>query len=505
MRYERAARYDRTGYRRKRRSGFTRGILYFAAAMAGAGCVFLFAAIWALGVFQSPAAEMAETTGTLLAGLDADFSAVQEEQAIVIRQAAEQYRAAEQYQAAEQGQTAKQGRAGKETAFRTGYLAPEHPLIVVDPGHGGTDEGCFADGVLEKTINLEIARRLRDRLVSMGYEVVMTREDDAFVTKEQRAEMANSREADAFVSIHQNTYEDAEPEGIETWYDGTDGSRDNKRLARLIHEETVKATGARGRELRGDAEFVVTGWTGMPAGLIETGFLSSPEERKKLAQAEYQEKLAGGIAAGIDSFFHPKTMYLTFDDGPSAENTTAILDILKARNIKATFFVVGENVRKNPEMAKRIAAEGHTIGIHCNRHDYEALYSSTDSFLQDFDKAYQAVYEVTGVKAQLFRFPGGSINAYNKAVYRDIIREMTARGFVYFDWNASLEDALKKSEPGELIANARETAMGRKRVVMLAHDIVHSTALCLEELIDQFPEYQMEPLTTEVKPVQFQP
>ena len=73
------------------------------------------------------------------------------------------------------------------------------------------------------------------------------------------------------------------------------------------------------------------------------------------------------------------------------------------------------------------------------------------------------------------------------------------------DWNASLEDALKKSEPEELIANARETALGRKHVVMLAHDIVHSTALCLNDLIDQFPEYRMEPLTPEVAPVQFHP
>ncbi|WP_349770775.1 hypothetical protein [Hungatella sp.] len=113
--------------------------------------------------------------------------------------------------------------------------------------------------------------------------------------------------------------------------------------------------------------------------------------------------------------------------------------------------------------------------------------------------------EVTGVRVTLFRFPGGSINAYNKPVYQDIIKEMTARGFIYFDWNASLEDALKKSEPEELIANARETALGRKHVVMLAHDIVHSTALCLNDLIDQFPEYRMEPLTPKVTPVQFHP
>ena len=63
--------------------------------------------------------------------------------------------------------------------------------------------------------------------------------------REQRAEAANRYGADAFVSIHQNTYEEEEPTGIETWYDGTDPSRDSRRLALLIHEETVKRTGAK--------------------------------------------------------------------------------------------------------------------------------------------------------------------------------------------------------------------------------------------------------------------
>ena len=196
-------------------------------------------------------------------------------------------------------------------------------------------------------------------------------------------------------------------------------------------------------------------------------------------------------------------MYLTFDDGPSAENTSAVLDVLKARNIKATFFVVGENVRKHPDVAKRIAAEGHTIGIHCNRHDYKELYESRDSYLADFEEAYRAVLEVTGVKPVLYRFPGGSINGYNRKVYKEIIAEMDARGFVYFDWNASLDDALKKSRPQELIDNAMKTIMGRQQVVLLAHDMVHSTSLCLDGLIDQLPEYRMEPLTPEVAPVRF--
>lgn len=198
-----------------------------------------------------------------------------------------------------------------------------------------------------------------------------------------------------------------------------------------------------------------------------------------------------------------RIMYLTFDDGPSAENTTAVLDILKTHNIHATFFVVGENVRKNPEVARRIVAEGHTIGIHCNCHEYETIYQSADAYIADFEEAYRTVVEVTGAEPKLFRFPGGSVNAYNAKVRDEIIQRMTEKGFVYFDWNASLEDAVSHSEPEKLVQNARETTLGRKRVVLLGHDIVYNTVLCLEDLIEAFPEYRMEPLTEEVEPVQF--
>ena len=196
-------------------------------------------------------------------------------------------------------------------------------------------------------------------------------------------------------------------------------------------------------------------------------------------------------------------MYLTFDDGPSEENTSAVLDILQERGIKATFFVVGENVRRHPEIARRIVEEGHTIGIHCNRHEYEEIYDSVEAYLEDFQEAYDAVYEVTGVEVELFRFPGGSINAYNKDIYEEIIQAMTERGFVYFDWNASLEDAVNSSTPEQLLQNARESTLGRKKIVMLAHDLVYNTRLCLNQLIDQFPDYKMEPLTTDVAPIQF--
>ena len=383
-------------------------------------------------------------------------------------------------------------------------VAVHTPVIYLDPGHGGADEGCARNGVREKDINLAIALLVRERLIEQGYEVIMSRETDTYIAKEERVKEANGSGADIYISIHQNaTDEGTGVSGMEVWYEEDGSERDSKRLAQLIRQQTLKSTGAVERELRSDADFHVTRNTAMPACLIETGFLSNTAERRLLSRSEYQQKIADGIVQGISYYFHPKTMYLTFDDGPSEENTQRVLDILRDRDIKATFFLVGENVRQHPEMARQIVAEGHTIGIHCDNHDYETLYESVDSYVEDFEKARQTVYEVTGVETNLFRFPGGSVNAYNQKVGQAIIEEMTDRGYIYYDWNASLEDAVKNPDPKKLIANGVETTLGRKKVIMLAHDVVYSTGICLEELLDSLPEYEMKPLSEEVTPVRF--
>lgn len=376
--------------------------------------------------------------------------------------------------------------------------------IVIDPGHGGMDGGCVFAGIVEKDVNRKIALLVEDKLREKGYRVVLARKGDELVDKADRVEEANRQNARLYVSIHQNSCEDDSVSGIETWYDDNDATGESRRLARLVQQETVKSTGASDRALVSDPEMCVTSKSKMPACLIETGFLSNQTERKNLDTAEYQNKIAEGIANGIDLYLNPKIMYLTFDDGPSEAYTDQVLDVLKQKNIKATFFLIGEYVRKYPETAKRIADEGHTIGIHCDVHDYQEIYADVSSYVEDFEKAYDTVYEVTGVRAQLFRFPGGSINAYNKKVYQDIIEEMEARGFIYYDWNASLEDATTaNADSQQLIRKAVDTTLGRRQVVMLAHDRIEGTANALGDLIDAFPEYRMEALTAEAEPVQF--
>lgn len=380
---------------------------------------------------------------------------------------------------------------------------PKDIRIVLDPGHGGADDGCVRNGVQEKEINLQVALLAGDKLKELGYQVILTRDSDRALTLEERVKTARQNQADIYVSIHQNASDTASVNGMEVLYSAQNEGDASSRLSQLIQKCVVKSTGVSERELLEEEGLYVIRECTMPSCLVETGFLSNAAERGKLTDASYQAQIAEGIASGIDLFFHPKTMYLTFDDGPSEENTAAVLDILKARDIKATFFVVGENVRKHPEVAKRIVEEGHTIGIHCNRHEYEELYASVDSYLEDFEEAYAAVKEITGVEVKLFRFPGGSINSYNAGVREGIIEAMTERGFIYYDWNASLEDAVTKAEPEKLLQNALSSTLGRKKVVMLAHDIVYPTTLCLNDLLDQLPEYHMEPLNEKIEPVEF--
>ncbi len=110
---------------------------------------------------------------------------------------------------------------------------------------------------------------------------------------------------------------------------------------------------------------------------------------------------------------------------------------------------------------------------------------------------------MTGVDARIFRFPGGSINHYNQKVNAEIIREMTKKGYTYYDWNASLEDAVKKPDPTKLLSNGVQTTLGRSKVILLAHDVVYDTGTILDELFDSLPEYEIKPISEGVEPIHF--
>ncbi len=196
-----------------------------------------------------------------------------------------------------------ESRAAMETeSMQTGIKG----TIVVDPGHGGNDPGCEAlNGTLyEKDVNLEIARKLQHELEARGYEVIMTRTADVYVSKETRAEIGSAAGVSAFISIHQNILEqDSVTSGIETWYNGQTDST-SRQLAQLVQAGAVEATGTYDHGTKASEDLYVTRETAAPSCLIETGFLSNPEERDNLLDNTYQQKLIEGIADGIEQFMN---------------------------------------------------------------------------------------------------------------------------------------------------------------------------------------------------------
>lgn len=203
------------------------------------------------------------------------------------------------------------------------------------------------------------------------------------------------------------------------------------------------------------------------------------------------------------------TIYLTFDDGPSA-NTWDILSILRRYDVKATFFFNGGWDEDTQELMKAVADGGHTIGVHSISHDYEKIYESVESYLADFYDTYNSVYTATGIKPRYFRFPGGSINNYNRFVYMQIIAEMTRRGFVYFDWNVSGEDAVHGATWSSIYENILTGVRNNTsdRAIVLLHDAADkkNTVYVLEDIIEklQADGYHFGQIDDTVRPIAFE-
>lgn len=198
-------------------------------------------------------------------------------------------------------------------------------------------------------------------------------------------------------------------------------------------------------------------------------------------------------------------VYLTFDDGPS-QNTYSILHYLDEYNIKATFFVVPRRTEECYALMKLIVDSGHSIGVHSASHEYEKIYASVEAFLDDFYEAWQMVYEATGVKTQIFRFPGGSLNDFNGDTRDAIIEEMTRRGFRYFDWNVDSNDAGGATWT-EMYNSVPADISGNYRSVVLMHDSSprENTVYVLEDILNVLVNegYKFDKINNDTQPVQF--
>jgi N-acetylmuramoyl-L-alanine amidase len=213
--------------------------------------------------------------------------------------------------------------------------------VILDAGHGGDNLGtASAKGLLEKDLTLDLAERVRALVTTRGFDAVMTRSTDETLSLQQRADVANGRRGDIFVSIHLNSLRPTSARGVETYYLGpsegpepdavaaaenqhsgyslsdmrvmleriyTDARRnESRRLAESVQRALVQAVRRtdpsitnRGVKM---APFVVLVATDMPAILAEVSCLSNPDEAERLRTVAYRETLAEALAAGIEEF-----------------------------------------------------------------------------------------------------------------------------------------------------------------------------------------------------------
>lgn len=178
--------------------------------------------------------------------------------------------------------------------------------VAIDPGHGGDiDLGSVrpSEGLYEKNANLSIALYLKEELISRGYAVYMIRETDEAVENRERPGLALESGADIYVSIHLNSLEEDSDatRGAEAWYSDLHDNNSDV-LAQCVIDELTKVIDTRNRGIKLSNGLIVLKYNELPSCLVECGFMSSETERAKLFDAEYQKKIAEGIANGIEKF-----------------------------------------------------------------------------------------------------------------------------------------------------------------------------------------------------------
>ena len=198
------------------------------------------------------------------------------------------------------------------------------------------------------------------------------------------------------------------------------------------------------------------------------------EEEEKAKQAKIP-KLTEEGKNNVDNIYKSDTKraFLTFDDGPS-EVTNQILDTLKQEKVKATFFVLGSNVKALPNVVKRIYDEGHYIANHGYSHVYSKIYASPQTVLDEFNQCNDAVKEAIQVpeyNSHLFRFPGGLAGGKYATIKNEANELLKQNEVMHVDWNSLTGDAETNNLSIEFeLQRLRETSEGKNSLVILMHD-----------------------------------
>lgn len=186
-----------------------------------------------------------------------------------------------------------------QTQQQTTQKHVDKKVVVIDPGHGGSDPGATRANDQEKKLTIDIAHRVVKKLKGHGAVVYITRDDDTFVSLADRVDFSNNKNPDLFVSIHINACEQESVHGVETHY----YKDDSLDLAKYVHKSIMASSTQPNRGVF-KSRFYVIRHTTAPAILLELGFISNEAEREMLKNPHYQEKVAEAITEGIINYLN---------------------------------------------------------------------------------------------------------------------------------------------------------------------------------------------------------
>ena len=218
---------------------------------------------------------------------------------------------------------------------------------------------------------------------------------------------------------------------------------------------------------------------------------SVPEHKLFYSDEVKKNEIVNRVANIYNSNY--KRVFLTFDDGPSKSVTIPILDILKENNVKATFFVLGSNAERYPEIVKRAYQEGHYIANHSFTHVYANIYASPQNVLDEYNRTETAIKNAIGnqnYNSRLFRFPGGTSGGKYANTKKDAVNLLNQNNVAHLDWNALTADAAGLENVDEMLKYVEKTIGNKNSVVILMHDtgIKKGTSELLPRLIQMLKE-----------------
>lgn len=231
-----------------------------------------------------------------------------------------------------------------------------------------------------------------------------------------------------------------------------------------------------------------------PGAEFHPEYKDLPDSRK--TKSDKSEANNGSVSPNAG-----KTVYLTFDDGPTSA-TTDILDTLHQFNAKATFFMLEPSMRESPEVVDKIVEQGHAVGLHGVTHDLNHFYKSEQSALKEITTAQETLQQITGVRSNLIRTPYGSVPYLTKS-YREVL---DSNGFKLWDWNVDSRDWSLSSDQylDTVIGQIEELVNAGVKPIILMHD-KQNTAEHLSILLTYLSEhgFQTKKIEENTQPYNF--